>query len=78
MSFKDALTVEIAASSKRMRCTVCALEDTLSAGDWTDLQASLADPTIPHTAIYRALKSIGASVGDTTVARHRKGECRPK
>lgn len=33
--FKEALTVQIAKSVKGPRCTVCGLEETLSADDWT-------------------------------------------
>ena len=35
----------------------------------------LADPTIRTTAIRRGLAANGINLGDTTIARHRKGEC---
>jgi len=76
MSFKEALTVQIAAASKGPRCTVCALQDTLDPADWNDLCASMAESSIPHTVIYRALKSMDVHVGDGAIARHRKGECK--
>ena len=55
---------------------MCALSDTLNKADAAALAAALTDPTYPTAAITRALNDEGHQFVATTVARHRKGECR--
>lgn len=55
---------------------MCALMDDLASEDRTALTDALADPAFTNAAIVRALRAEGHEFGYTTVARHRKGECR--
>lgn len=57
------------------RCSVADLMDSMSEPDAKDLADALGDPSIPHTAITRALNKRGHDMHDKRVAAHRRGEC---
>jgi hypothetical protein len=57
------------------QCSVAALIESLTGTDRTDLTAALADPSIPHTAITRALNKRGHNMHEKRVAAHRRGDC---
>lgn len=69
------LSAAIAANSTRPggTCTFATLR--LSEADQADLDAALANRSIPSTVIARGLTAIGHKIGDSTVQRHRKGDC---
>lgn len=56
-------------------CTIGQLLESMPEADRKDLVVALADPTIQHTAIVRALKNRDYPVKPSAVPRHRKGEC---
>ena len=56
-------------------CAMRTLLDSLSEADQQILRDNLVDPTISHNALAKALTNIGINTADTTVRRHRVGEC---
>ena len=56
-------------------CTVKLILGELSPEDATGLNQAMADLEVKTTAIRRALVARGFQIGDTSIARHRKGEC---
>jgi hypothetical protein len=56
-------------------CNIAYVLSCMNKADQADLHAALADPTIQHTAIVRALKNRNLPIKPTAVARHRKKEC---
>ncbi len=56
-------------------CTVRLILEDLTAEDVDGLNQAMADLEVKTTAIRRALVARGFQVGDTSIARHRKGEC---
>ena len=48
------------------------MDDTLA----EEVRAALNDPTLKGSAIARALTDRGWNIAPTTLARHRRGECR--
>lgn len=56
-------------------CRVCVIVRMLSGPDQQALADAMADPRLTTSAITRALKSEGHEVSQTSVGRHRKGEC---
>lgn len=76
MSLSTALDKERAEGiTKGPSCTVCDLLRTLGKEDLAALTDALADPSLAHAQIYRALRSEGYTIKANTIARHRKGEC---
>lgn len=57
------------------QCTVCALLEKLSKEDTAALQKAFADPRVSNAGIAAILKEEGHKIGESTVRRHRKGEC---
>jgi len=64
-----------ASKPKRQACSVSLLFDALKPKDRAVLQGVLADPTVSHAAIESVLKRNGHAVAQSTVSRHRRGEC---
>jgi hypothetical protein len=56
-------------------CAVRTLLDSLSEADQQILRDNLVDPKISHNALAKALNEIGLVMADTTIRRHRVGEC---
>ncbi len=56
-------------------CTVKLILADLPSEDVDGLNQAMADPEVKTTAIRRALVARGFQIGDTSIARHRKGEC---
>lgn len=56
-------------------CTVHLIMDDLTPDDIAGLNQAMSDPEVKTTAIRRALVARGFQIGDTSIARHRKGEC---
>lgn len=75
MTLKAALAAEQAKSRRGPRCTLCEFVDSLTGDDLTALKAALADDAYTSAAIARALRSEGHGFAQSTVMRHRKGEC---
>lgn len=75
MSLAAALSREAAPVQRGGRCSVALLLETLSADDAAELRSALASP-MEHAAIARALTSEGHRFASSTIARHRRGECR--
>lgn len=74
MSFNDAL----AQSAVRRSSNICALSkwaDTLEKADREQFEVAVADLTIPHSDIFRAMRAMGFTLGLSTVGRHRNGVC---
>ena len=68
------------ATLNKPRSAGCVIAETLGAldkQDAADLEAALADATIQHRAIGKALIARGVRIGQDgkAIARHRKGEC---
>lgn len=57
------------------RCGVAVLLASLDEIDQGDLSEALLDRSVKSTAIVKALRSRGIQIGDSTVARHRRGMC---
>lgn len=75
MALSDSLSAEVTASLRGPRCTVCALVPGLGKDDRTALEAALNDRNITSAAISRALRREGHAITESTLRRHRKGEC---
>ena len=56
-------------------CAVRTLLDSLSEADQQILRDNLVNEQISHNALAKALKQLGLSMADTTIRRHRVGEC---
>lgn len=56
-------------------CTLGLIIALLGDDDRGDLEAALASPFIPATAIGAGLRTLGHDVKDSTVQRHRRGGC---
>lgn len=56
-------------------CRVCVIVRLLDKDDAVALNEAMADPKMTTSAITRALKAEGHEVSQTSVGRHRKGEC---
>lgn len=57
------------------RCPVAALGEQLSPADLADLDAAMANDSIRHVAISRALRARGLDVSEKATAAHRRGTC---
>lgn len=58
------------------RCTVTTtIERLAGTPEGDELAEAIADPTIPATALSRALRSIGIELNMFPIARHRRGDC---
>jgi hypothetical protein len=56
-------------------CAIRSLLDSLSEADQQILRDNLVDPNISHNALAKGLNELGLVMADTTVRRHRVGEC---
>jgi hypothetical protein len=56
-------------------CAVRTLLDSLSEADQQILRDNLVNEQISHNALAKALKQLGLNMADTTIRRHRVGEC---
>lgn len=70
---------EIAVLNKprQQGCVVADTRSVLDKQDAAELDAALADVSIQHRAIAKALAARGVKIGQDgkAIARHRKGEC---
>jgi hypothetical protein len=57
-------------------CRTCTLLKTLPKGEAEALQSALDDERISNASLSRILKEEGFTIGESTVRRHRKNECR--
>ena len=78
MSLGDEIASQAATPRKGPSCTVAVILADLDPTDADDLRDALAKPyhVVPNGAIVRALKARGLSIGEYTIARHRRGDCR--
>lgn len=58
------------------RCTIAVLADSMPDEDLAVFGKALADPTMLATDLARALRAEGYDVGESTIRRHRRGDCR--
>lgn len=58
------------------QCRTCALLKSLPKGEADALAAALADPRYSNSSLSKILKAEGYQIADSTVRRHRKGECK--
>lgn len=58
------------------QCRTCALLASLPKGERDALQGALDDPKYSNAALAKILKAEGYQIADSTVRRHRKGECK--
>lgn len=56
-------------------CTLKTISAQLDELDRADLEAALADSTVPYRAIVEALRARGFKIAGETVAKHRKCIC---
>jgi hypothetical protein len=57
-------------------CRTCELLRSLPKKEAEVLQAALDDPKFSNAGLSKILKAEGYQVADSTVRRHRKGECK--
>lgn len=57
-------------------CTVCNLAAELPADEAQALASLLVNPKVTSASISRVLKKHGHQIGETTIGRHRRGQCR--
>jgi hypothetical protein len=57
-------------------CKTCSLLEELPESESVALQKALDDPTISNAGLSKILKAEGFSIADTTIRRHRVGECK--
>lgn len=57
------------------RCTVLMVLAAMDAADADDLRQALADPTLTSPAIATVLGRRGHQITQSSVARHRRGDC---
>ena len=57
-------------------CRTCTLLADLPKDEAAALQQALDDPRISNAGLSRILKAEGYQIADSTVRRHRKGECK--
>lgn len=74
MSFADALRREHQPQA-RARCSVLIVAEQLDDADRAALIDAMTDPAISSSSIARALMSIGHSVRQHTINRHRRKDC---
>ena len=73
MSFLAALRVEANKKTGRPDCLVASL--LASSPDAADIRAAL-DSGVPGSTIVRALQATGVVMSETTLRKHRRGDCR--
>lgn len=56
-------------------CAVRTLYLSLSEADQEILLANIADLSIGHKTLEKALKAVGVRISDTAIARHRNSYC---
>jgi hypothetical protein len=57
-------------------CKTCTLLKELPEGESAALQKALDDPTISNAGLMRILRAEGFPLAETTLRRHRVGECK--
>jgi hypothetical protein len=60
---------------RKRNCAVRTLMESLSEADQAILTKNLLDKNVPHYALQQALKGVGVKIADSTITRHRTGEC---
>lgn len=57
------------------KCTVCAVVEQVSKEDAAALKVAFDNPKMSNAGIALILKEEGFKIGESTVRRHRRGEC---
>lgn len=57
-------------------CRTCSLLASLPEGEAKALMDALADPRFSNAGLAKILKDEGYSMAESTVRRHRRGECK--
>lgn len=58
------------------KCRTCELLESLPDNEREALQSALADPRFSNAGLAKILRDEGYQMADSTVRRHRRGECR--
>jgi len=61
--------------TRKFPCAVRTFWETLSEADREILMSNLCDFSIGHKTHEKALQSVGVTLSDTAIARHRTGLC---
>ena len=75
LSFMDALSAQPGKPRGEL-CSVELVRQAMSDGDRQQFDAALADRSVSHARLSRALASIGHKVNQGTIGRHRVGDCK--
>jgi hypothetical protein len=57
-------------------CTVQVMRQAMKPAEAEEFDELLADPTVPATALSRALKDSGYEASSSVLARHRSKDCK--
>lgn len=57
-------------------CTIAKLSASMPEDDLAAFAKALADENVTASYLARAMRDEGYHVGDTTIRRHRRGDCR--
>ncbi len=68
-------TLSAPATVVRPKCDVSIALASLPKKDAAALREAIADEAFPATQIARAVRAEGYRMGDSTVRRHRRGDC---
>lgn len=75
MGFADELA-ELKIATQGPRCNVAIIQDDMTPSDVAEMEAALADPFIPDSAVLRVLKGRGhEAIKLGSVSRHRRRQC---
>lgn len=75
MSFADELA-QVKLATQGPRCNVAIVQDAMAPADVAEMEAALADPSIPDSAVLKVLHNRGFdSLKHGSVSRHRRRQC---
>ncbi len=58
------------------RCYTCMVIESVSAEERDAILAAMDDPRISHAGLSRIFREEGHEIGETSIRRHRNGECK--
>lgn len=76
MTLADRIAQTKGGSNQGLECSVSILLRNLRGNELAEFEDALADSTISHTLLERALRAEGHYVGTGTIGKHRRGDCR--
>lgn len=75
MGFADEVAHEQTGLKREPLCKIARALTSFTPEDSADLKEALADPSVMHESIVRALVARGIGISPDGVSRHRKGRC---